>query len=100
MPQQYAITSRESNKGPQALGSRREIIEQLSTLNTGPAQPDDDVLWGPGLRLEMTPGQDPVTQMLLTIVEEEIAWLSIMKLARICQWRIVDVETGHELEPV
>ena len=48
----------------------------------------------------MTPGQDPVTQMLLTIVEEEIAWLSVMRLARECRWRITEVETGHELEPV
>ncbi len=99
MPQQYAITSRESNKGPQTLGSRREIIEQLSTLNTGPEQPDDDVLWGPGLRLEMTPGQDPVTQMLLTIVEEEIAWLPIVRLAKQFDWSVMDIETGRELQP-
>ena len=90
---------RASKSGPQILGSRREVVEKLSTLNTGPEQPDDDVLWGPGLRLEMTPGQDPVTQMLLTIVEEEIAWLSVMRLARICHWRVVDLETGQALEP-
>lgn len=90
---------RESKPGSQILGSRREVIEQLATLNTCPERPDDDVLWGPGLRLELTPGQDPVMQMLLTIVEDEIAWLSVMRLARVCQWRIIDLETGQEMEP-
>jgi len=90
---------RADKEGPQILGSRQEVIGQLSTLNTGPEKPDDDVLWGPGLRLELTPGQNPVTQMLLTIVEEEIAWLSVMRLARVCRWRVIDLETGQEMEP-
>jgi hypothetical protein len=47
----------------------------------------------------MTPGQDPVMQMLLTIVENEIAWLTMMRLARLCQWKIVDLESGEEIEP-
>jgi hypothetical protein len=47
----------------------------------------------------MTPGQDPVTQMLLTLVEEEIAWLSVMRLARVCQWRIVEVDSGLDVTP-
>ncbi len=99
MPQQYAITCRASKDGPQILGSRREVVEQLASLNTSPEKPGDDVLWGPGLRLEMKPDQDPVTQMLLTVVEEEIAWLSVMRLARVCRWRVVDMESGQELEP-
>ncbi len=99
MPTLYAITCRESETGPQNLGSRRELVKQLATLNTGPEHPDDDVLWGPGLRIEMTPGQDPVTQMLLTLVEEEIAWLSVMRLARVCQWRIVEVDSGLDVTP-
>jgi hypothetical protein len=47
----------------------------------------------------MTPGQDPVTQMLLTLVEEEIAWLSVMRLARVCRWRIVDMDTELDVSP-
>ena len=90
---------RESKPGSSILGSRREVVEQLATLSTCPERPDDDVLWGPGLRLELTPGQDPIMQMLLTIVEDEIAWLSVMRLARVCQWRIIDLETGQEVEP-
>ncbi len=56
-------------------------------------------MFGPGIRLEMPPGQDTVNQMILTIVEEEIAWLTVMRIARLCEWRIIDMESGEELEP-
>ena len=99
MPQQFAILPATSDDATPDLGQRRDFVAQLSTLNTAPERAGDDILWGPGIRLELTPGQDPVKQMLLTIVEDEIAWLTVMRLARICRWRIIDLETGQELEP-
>lgn len=98
MAQQFVILARTGN-GTAPLGSRAEIIEQLAGLNTSAEQDGEDVLWGPGIRIDLPPDQDPVTQMLLGIVEEEIAWLVITRLARECEWRIVDMETGDELEP-
>ena len=68
-------------------------------MNTRPEREGEDVLWGPGIRIDLSPGQDPVTQMLLSLVEEEIAWLVIMRLARECQWKLLDMETGQELQP-
>jgi hypothetical protein len=97
--QQFAILASSSSETPNTLGDRRKCVERLSVLNTGPERPDDNVLWGPGIRLELKPGQDPVMQMLLTIVEDEIAWLTMMRLARLCQWKIVDLESGEEIEP-
>jgi len=81
------------------IGTRAEIIKALDLLNTSPEREGDDVLWGPGIRIDMPPDKDPVDQMLLSIVEEEIAFLVIMRISRICQWRMIDPETGRELNP-
>ncbi|MCH2135058.1 MAG: hypothetical protein MK101_00585 [Phycisphaerales bacterium] len=98
MAQQFVILARTGN-GDAPLGSRKEIVSRLAGLNTCPETDGEDVLWGPGIRIDLPPDQDPVRQMLLGIVEEEIAWLVIMRLARECQWRVVDMETGDELVP-
>ena len=101
MATQYVILSRQpppsSGNGLASIGSRKQIITELSRYNTAPASKDDDTLYGPGIRIEMPPGQDPVTQMLMTVVEEEIAWLVIMRLAKAFCWKIVDMQTGREL---
>ena len=87
-----------SSEGADNLGSRCDLIAQLASLNTGPEREGEDVLWGPGIRLELTPGQDPVRQMMLTLVEEDIAMLVVMRLVRVCQWQLVDLETGQTIE--
>ena len=97
MPQQFVILARD-NDGPD-LGSRADVLVTLAGMNTRPEREGEDVLWGPGIRIDLSPGQDPVTQMLLSLVEEEIAWLVIMRLARECQWKLLDMETGQELQP-
>lgn len=101
MATQYVILSRQpapsSGSGLAPIGSRKEIVHELSRYNTAPESSADDTLYGPGIRIEMPPGQDPVTQMLMTVVEEEIAWLVIMRLAKAFSWKIVDMNTGREL---
>jgi hypothetical protein len=97
--QQFAILPPSKSNAAAGLGGRKDLIAALASLNTGPERPGEDLLWGPGFQLELTPNQDPVQQMLLTITEDEIAWLAIMRLARQCQWRIIDLETGQEIEP-
>jgi hypothetical protein len=99
VPQQYAILPRATDPAAPDLGQRRDLVARLATLNTAPETEGDDVLWGPGFRLELTPDQNPVTQILLTVIEDEIAGLAIMRLGRLCSWRLVDLETGIEMEP-
>ena len=72
--------------------------ELMAGLNTAPAQAGEDVLYGPGIRIELPPG-DPVSQMLMTVVEEEIAWQVIMRLAKDMQWKLRDMATGREWSP-
>ena len=81
------------------LGRRGEILESLAACNTGPEQPGDDLLYGPGILIELPPAQDPVSQMLLTLTEEEIGWLVVMRLSKKFQWKIFDPESGRELTP-
>jgi hypothetical protein len=96
----FVILSPEtSGSNMAAIGSRSEIVEQLSRLNTAPEQMGEDALFGPGIRIDLPPEQETVDQMLLTIVEEEIAYLVIMRISRICGWKILDPETGRELNP-
>ncbi|MCL4210596.1 MAG: hypothetical protein HRU76_16050 [Phycisphaeraceae bacterium] len=86
-----------SGGGMTPLGRRKDIIRDLASYNTSPAAPEDDVLHGPGIRIEIAPGQDPVTQMLLTIDDEDIAWVVILRLARIFHWKLLDPVSGREL---
>ncbi len=98
MSQQFVVTHRNDSKIDH-LGDRATVLNQLAALNTAPDKPGEDILWGPGFRLEMASDQDPIVQMLLTVTEEEIAWLSMVKVAKSCQWRIIDLQTGVEVEP-
>lgn len=99
--QTYVILSPEDSRagGLAPIGTRDEIVKALEPLNTAPERRGEDVLWGPGIRIDLPPEKDPVDQMLLTVVEEEIAFLVIMRIGRICQWRMLDPETGRELNP-
>ena len=100
MSKQFVIQSRtagqDGNRVP--LGNRNEIVESLSRFNTLAEVEGGDMLWGPGIRIELPP-DDVVQQMLLHIVEEEIAWLPIVRLAKQFDWSVTDIETGRELQP-
>ncbi len=98
--QQLVILARAESMddGLPPLGSRDEILKRLAGLNTAPAQAGEDILYGPGIRIELPPG-DPVSQMLMTVVEEEIAWQVIMRLAKDMQWKLRDMATGREWSP-
>ena len=82
------------------IGPRREIIEKLARANTAPDCADiGDVLYGPGIRIELTPNQDPVNQMLVTVTEEEIGWQVLTRLIHHFQWKLLDPNTNRELSP-
>lgn len=99
---QFVIMSREeaTSSGMAPLGTRREIIEQLSQFNTAPqCDGEDESLYGPGVVISLPPETDPVTQMLIVITEEEISWQVIMRLGKHFEWKLVDMSTGRELNP-
>ena len=91
--------SNDPGEGMPPLGTREELIRELATNNVAPEVPDGDVLYGPGIRLEFPPGIDPVNQILLSIMEDEIAWQVIVRLAKKFRWRILDTATGRDFSP-
>jgi len=101
MSKHFVIQSRaeEDSSERKSLGSREEILSSLAEYNTMPEREGDDMLWGPGIRIELPPTEGDVQQMLLHIVEEEIAWFPIVRLARQFNWSVTDIETGRELKP-
>ena len=83
-----------------SIGPRPDIVEKLALANTSPECADaQDVLFGPGIRIELTPNQDPVNQMLVTLTEEEIGWQVLTRLINHFRWKLLDPETGREMNP-
>ena len=97
---QFVILSREPavNGEMPPLGSRADVVCGLAHCNTGPETAGADLLYGPGLELELPPGQDPVRQMLMTISDDDIAWILIMRIAREFGWKILDPQSGREFQ--
>ncbi len=98
-PQLVILANRDPEEGLAALASREEFIRQLAGSNTAPERAGDDILYGPGIRLELAPEQDPITQVLLTIDDEDIGWMTMMRLAKKFDWKLLDPSTGRELVP-
>jgi len=98
---QLVILSREEAPGGglAAIASRVDVLRELADRNTGPERAGDDLLHGPGIEIQLAPEQDPITQMLLTINDEDIAWTVILRLARDLHWRIFDPRSGRSLTP-
>jgi hypothetical protein len=87
-----------AGEGMPPVGPRKEIVDNLARCNTSPEENGSpDVLFGPGIRVELAPGQDPITQMLVTINEEEIGWLVLTRMIRQFGWKLVDPNTQREL---
>jgi hypothetical protein len=99
--QQFVILSRDDASAGEMspIGPRSEIICELARYNTAPERDGEDVLYGPGVRIELPPHEDPVRQMLITMEEEEIAWHVLIRLAKAFHWKILDPLTGRELAP-
>ncbi len=83
------------------LGSRRDVRETLARFNTA----DDgatrqgaltEVLHGPGMVLELPVGQDEITQAMVNVQEEDIAWSVLSRLCKSTGWSLVDLETGRK----
>ncbi len=82
-----------------SLGQKREVVRTLSRYNTAPdGSPEGfGVLHGPGIRVElpMVDDRDEVTQLLVTLLEDEIGWPVLARICRQERWRMMDPETGR-----
>lgn len=90
--------------GPQSggpMGTIGEVKEVLARYNTAPdgssrsASLGTEVLHGPGLIVELPTNQDEVTQALVTVIDDDIAWPVLSRLCKAAGWKMMDVETGR-----
>ena len=102
MPKRQVVLMSSSTGGEmKPLGSRPEIREALARFNTAPdgaprsAASGTEVFHGPGLIIELPSATDTVTQAMVTMTEDEIAFPVLRRLCAMNKWKMVDLETGR-----
>jgi len=96
---QLVITGPASDESDDAptLGTRREVLKTLSGFNTWPDVEGGEFLYGPGLTMQMTPGAEELNQMLVAVLDEDIAWAVLTRLCRTTHWQLLDLDSGRSL---
>lgn len=83
------------------LGKFSSVVAQLANFNTTPDGSSSvesfGVLYGPGfiLQLPMVGSNDPVSQVIVTMHEEDIAWPVLMRICRTLSWKMMDPQSGR-----
>ena len=87
-----------------SLGPVREVVAALAEYNTspdgsGPEGMGDVVgfgrLYGPGFIAEIPTSADDITQVMVSITDEDFAWSVLMRLCRQLKWKMMDPESGR-----
>jgi hypothetical protein len=82
-----------------SMGSVRDIERLLSGFNTmADGEPTTrNVLYGPGItvQLPMADRDDSVMQLLVSIVEDDIAWPTLIRICQASGWKMMDPKTGR-----
>lgn len=82
-----------------SMGSVRDVTRVLSAFNTMPdGEPTSrSVLYGPGItvQLPMVDENDPVTQLLVSLNEDDIAWPLLIRICQASGWKMMDPKTGR-----
>lgn len=81
------------------IGTFREIIELVAQCNTAPdgAPLTPGVLHGPGIvaQLPLVGPDDPVTQILVSVHDEAVAWPVLLRMCSAFRWTMLDPSTGR-----
>lgn len=95
------VSSQPAEEGMPPLGTIDEVSSALAEFNTAPdgsarsAETGTILLHGPGLVVELPMGIDRVTQGLVTLIDEDMAWPVLMRLVKNLPWKLLDLETGR-----
>jgi hypothetical protein len=82
------------------LGSLRTVLDALAAFNTAPDGSTRklaamEVAHGPGMIVELPALAPQVTQAMVTLTDEDIAFPVLQKLCRANNWVMVDLESGR-----
>lgn len=83
-----------------SLGTARQIKAILETYNTSPdggprKSLGTEVLYGPGMMMDIPTSAESITQIMATVSDEEIAWPVLSRICRDQKWKLVDLESGR-----
>ncbi len=84
-----------SDGTPRDLGSREDIMRCLAVYNVAPEvdDPSELTMYGPGIRVDFNDAE-PVTQFMLTEVDNDISWRVLKRIATDFDWVLTDINTG------
>lgn len=83
-----------------SLGSPRAFRDAVAAHNTAPdgspqARAGTEILYGPGIVVEIAAGQDEVRQALVTCLDEDTAWPVLRAICKANGWKLQDMESGQ-----
>ena len=81
-----------------SLGRLEEVQNLLTQFNcSGDGAPAANVVYGPGLVLQMpmVDRDDPVNQILVSLVEDSVAWPVLTRICRVLGWKMMDPSSGR-----
>jgi hypothetical protein len=85
------------------LGNLKQVEAVLARFNTaqdgalGKASMGLLTMYGPGMILEVPTGSDEISQLMVTMTDEDFAFPVLMRLCREQKWTLMDPETGQRL---
>lgn len=82
-----------------SLGRLEEVQNLLKQFNcSGDGSPAaSNVVYGPGvvLQMPMADRDDPVNQILVSLVEDSVAWPVLTRICRVLGWKMMDPSSGR-----
>jgi len=80
------------------LGRMRDVLDIAARFNTAPDGTEGagstHILHGPGVVMEIAPGDGEVRQALVTCNDEELAWPILRGICKAGGWTMQDIESG------
>jgi len=97
---QIVLLSPKDGGGMNALGTPAELRAKFANFNTGPdggpnTSMGTEFFHGPGIAVELPSGQDVITQAIVSISDEDIAWPVLGRLCKSTGWKMMDMESGR-----
>lgn len=82
------------------LGEARDIRAALARFNTGtdggePKNTGSEVLYGPGMNVELPTSTPVIQQALVSVYDEDLALPVLMRLCKSLQWKMMDMDSGR-----
>jgi hypothetical protein len=94
---------RDGPAGLPPLGDLRHVTSALARYNTAPDGGKPGVgmltLYGPGLIMEIPTGREDITQVMVTMTDDDFAFPVLTRLCREQRWTMMDPDSGRRFGP-